>query len=335
MRDGLKESTEVSSSLPSEAVLAQATAIMPRLRALEERLGSIIRGKQQAIRLTLATFLAQGHLLIEDVPGVGKTTLALALASSLGCRFSRIQFTSDLLPSDILGVSLFNQERAVFEFRSGPIFHHIVLADELNRTTPKTQSCLLEAMSEGKVSVDGGTHALPAPFMVIATQNPIEHHGTFPLPESQLDRFLMRLKLGYPDRESERLVIRGVRRPVPAEWPAQLSPADVTLLQAAVPLIRVDAKLEDYILAVVEETRQSRLTALGVSPRGGQALYRAAQALALLAGRQYVIPEDIKSLVVPVLSHRIIPAGLVGLVVPAEESAALMEELLQQVPIPG
>lgn len=309
--------------------------LMPRVRALEERLCTIVRGKQRAVRWTLTTLLAQGHLLIEDVPGVGKTTLALALASSLGCSFSRIQFTSDLLPSDILGVSIFNQESAAFEFRAGPIFHHIVLADELNRTTPKTQSCLLEAMSEGRVSVDGKAHLLPEPFMVIATQNPIEHHGTFPLPESQLDRFLMRLKLGYPDREAERLVLRGVRRPIPSEWAAQLSPADVVLLQAAVPSIRVDSVLEDYILSIVAETRQNRRIALGVSPRGAQALYRSAQATALLAGRSYVIPDDIKQLVVPVLSHRIIPSGMVGLVVPAEEAAALMQELILQIPVPG
>lgn len=306
-----------------------------RLEALESRLASVLQGKPEVIRFAMVTLLAKGHLLLEDVPGVGKTTLALALASALGCTFSRIQFTSDLLPSDIIGTSLFHQQRSVFEFRPGPLFHHIVLADELNRTTPKTQSCLLEAMSEGKASVDGVTHSLPEPFMVLATQNPIEHHGTFPLPESQLDRFMMRLKVGYPEHEAERQILRGVSRPLPGTDPAVLSPHEVLELQSLVPSIAVAVELEDYLLNIVQASRTSSRLALGVSPRGAQQLYRAAQAKALLNGRAYVIPDDIKLLAVPVLAHRIVPFEHVGLVVPAEDARALMEELLGRIPVPG
>ncbi len=310
-------------------------ALLPRLHQLEQRLTSILQGKPEVVRFALIAVLARGHLLFEDVPGVGKTTLALALATGLGSTFSRIQFTSDLLPTDILGVSLFNQAQSRFEFRSGPIFHHVVLADELNRTTPKTQSCLLEAMSEGKVSIDGVTHTLPEPFLVIATQNPLEHHGTFPLPESQLDRFIMRLQIGYPGVEAERQILRGIARPVPGRDEAVLTPRDVVALQEVSSSVAVSAELENYLLEIVNATRTSPRLALGVSPRGAQFLYRAAQSRALLAGRRYVIPDDIKQMAVPVLAHRIIPSGMVGLLVPADEAQALMCELLERVPAPA
>lgn len=305
------------------------------LKGLSERLSWSLQGKADVVSCAIITLLAQGHLLLEDVPGVGKTTLALALASSLGLTFSRIQFTSDLLPSDVLGSSLFNAQQSRFEFRPGPIFHHIILADELNRTTPKTQSCLLEAMSEGKASVDGVTHRLPTPFMVLATQNPIEHHGTFPLPESQLDRFLMRLRVGYPDKESERQILRGTHRVNPGESEPVLTPAQLTHLQALVAQVTVASRLEDYLLDLVRITRTSPRLALGVSPRGAQQFFRAVQARALLNGRSYAIPDDVKALAIPVLSHRLIPGELVGLSVPADESMQLMQELLEQVAVPG
>lgn len=312
-----------------------ANAARELLHGLEHRLGQSLQGKPEVVACAIITLLARGHLLLEDVPGVGKTTLALALAGAMGLTFSRIQFTSDLLPSDVLGSSLFNAPQARFEFRPGPIFHHIVLADELNRTTPKTQSCLLEAMSEGKASVDGVTHGLPAPFMVLATQNPIEHHGTFPLPESQLDRFLMRLRVGYPDREAERQILRGVTRINPGEAPPVLTSSQLLQLQAMVPEVQVAPALEDYLLNIVRATRTSARLALGVSPRGAQQFFRAVQARALLLGRRYAIPDDVKALALPVLSHRLIPVELVGLAVPAEESMQLLQELLEQVPVPG
>lgn len=311
-----------------------AAPVRQRLRAVEERLSLSLQGKPEVVQSALITLLARGHLLIEDVPGVGKTTLGLALAGALGCSFARVQFTSDLLPADIVGSSLFDQRHARFEFRPGPVFHHIVLADELNRTTPKTQSCLLEAMSEGRVSVDGITHALPEPFMVIATQNPIEHHGTYPLPESQLDRFMMRLRVGYPERDAERLILRGVQRASPGTVAPLLSPEEVMALQNLVPQVTCSPLVEDYLLAIVRQTREQSRLALGVSPRGAQQLFRASQARALLEGRSFVTPDDVKRLAIQVLSHRLIPVELVGLSVPAEESTRIMRELLERVPVP-
>lgn len=308
--------------------------LLGKVGQLEAHLREVIQGKPEVVRSSMIAVFSRGHLLLEDVPGVGKTTLALALAANLGCTFARIQFTSDLLPTDILGISLFNQVESRFEFRPGPIFNNIVLADELNRTTPKTQSCLLEAMSDGKASIDGVTHALPEPFLVIATQNPIEHHGTYPLPESQLDRFMMRIRIGYPDAEAEKLILRGIPRPVPGEGKGVLTPREVLDIQDAVTRVRVAHELEDYLLAIVSETRLSARLALGVSPRGAQHLYRTAQAAAFLEGRRYVIPDDIKRLAVPVLSHRVIPAGMAGLMVPAEDAEALIADLLEQVALP-
>src|SRR5450432_2221154 len=245
--------------------------ILAKLAELETALGSAIRGKPEVVRLSLVCLLARGHLLIEDVPGVGKTTLAHALARSVSCRFHRLQFTSDMLPSDVLGVTIYNAHAEAFEFKPGPIFSNFLLADEINRTTPKTQSALLEAMNESQVTIDGHSHVLPRPFMVIATQNPVEHHGTYPLPESQLDRFLMRLRLGYPDAASEREILRSEAGTAQLELlEPVLTGADVLEMQRAVTQVRVDESLISYVLAIVRATRDSGQFSLGVSPRGSQ-----------------------------------------------------------------
>src|SRR5437762_12205190 len=250
-----------------------------KLAALESALERAIRGKAEVLRLSLVCLLSRGHLLIEDVPGVGKTTLAQALARSVDCRFHRLQFTSDMLPTDVRGVIIYNAHSEAFEFKPGPVFTNFLLADEINRTTPKTQSALLEAMNERQVTIDGHSHSLPRPFMVIATQNPVEHHGTYPLPESQLDRFLMRLHIGYPDAVSERQILRNPERELPQATHSGLMAEDVLRLQDAVNFISVEEALVDYMLAIVERTRNHESLALGVSPRGSQALYRAVQAL--------------------------------------------------------
>ena len=279
------------------------------VRKLEDAIASVIRGKPEAIRASVIALLSRGHLLIEDIPGVGKTTLARTLAAALGGTFRRIQFTSDLLPSDIVGVSIYDQHGKTFELKRGPIFANVVLADEINRTTPRTQSALLEAMSEGQVSIDDATHELPRPFMVIATQNPAEHYGTYPLPESQMDRFLLRVSLGYPARQVERELLKhrhGVD-PVGAVQPV-LDLAIVHTLQEGVETIRMDDALLDYAMQIVEETRRHPSIAVGISTRGALAWYRAAQAAALAAGREFVVPDDIKSLAVPCLSHRLVLA---------------------------
>ncbi|HYK90812.1 MAG TPA: AAA family ATPase, partial [Acidobacteriota bacterium] len=257
-----------------------------RIRQLQAAIETTVRGKPEPVKLALVCLLANGHLLIEDVPGVGKTTLAHSLARVFDCSFRRIQFTSDLLPSDILGISVFRQSEQAFEFRRGPIFANVVLADEINRTTPKTQSALLEAMSEGKVSVDNNTYSLPRPFMVVATQNPIEHHGTYPLPESQLDRFLLRIKMGYPETGAEKEILRR-QNYLPAIEHIQpvLKAEDILDAQASVSEVKVDEALLDYIMAIVEATRRSEFLLVGASPRGSLALHRAAQALAYYEGR--------------------------------------------------
>jgi MoxR-like ATPase len=283
--------------------------------------------------------LARGHLLIEDVPGVGKTTLAQALAKSFHCTFQRIQFTSDLLPSDVLGVSVYNPETREFEFRSGPIFANVVLADEINRTTPRTQSALLEAMNEAQVSIDGKTMALPQPFLVIATQNPVEHHGTYPLPESQLDRFLMRIKMGYPSPETEREILRkrvGVRgeNPLDALEPVA-DVSEVLTMQDEVAHIKVDSSLHDYALEIVNRTRNSDLLALGVSPRGTLMLQRAAQARAFLDGRDYCLPDDFKKLAVPVFSHRVVASSRhASLQKKSETTESVLRDIVESVPVP-
>jgi MoxR-like ATPase len=278
-----------------------------RLAAVRQSIESVIRGKSEAVELSLVALLAGGHLLIEDVPGVGKTTLARSIAGCLAGSFKRIQFTSDLLPSDIVGVSIYNQYECAFEFKPGPIFANIVLADEINRTTPKTQSSLLEAMAEGCVTVDNQTRALPRPFMVLATQNPMEHHGTYPLPESQLDRFMMRIHLGYPGVEAEKEILRsqGEDQPI-SHLKAILTPAELLGLQEEVRQVRVSELLLDYLMKIVEQTRTHSMLDFGVSPRGALTLYRAAQALALIAERDYIVADDIKRLVSPVFGHRLV-----------------------------
>jgi MoxR-like ATPase len=311
-----------------------STQILPRLAELETVLGSAIRGKPEVVRLSLVCLLARGHLLIEDVPGVGKTTLAQALARSVSCRFHRLQFTSDMLPSDVLGVTIYNLAAEVFEFKPGPIFSNFLLADEINRTTPKTQSALLEAMNEAQVTIDGHSHTLPRPFMVIATQNPVEHHGTYPLPESQLDRFLMRLRIGYPDVASERQIVRNTERR-PPDTTSGLLAEDVVQLQDAVQRVAVEDALVDYMLAIVERTRSHESLALGVSPRGSQALYRAVQALALLEGRDYAIPDDVKRLAAPLFAHRVAINTRTTLVQRrADVGERIIEEILSQVEVP-
>src|SRR5580704_11707874 len=303
---------------------------------LQHAIARVIRGKDDAIELALVALLARGHLLIEDVPGVGKTTLAQALAHSFHCSFQRIQFTSDMLPSDVVGISVFNQIEQQFEFKPGPIFANIVLADEINRTTPKTQSALLEAMNEGQVTVDAHSHPLPQPFLVIATQNPVEHHGTYPLPESQLDRFLMRLRMGYPDGSAEREILRSeagvahleVLEPV-------ITGADVLEMQQAVTQVRVDDSLVSYTLAIVRRTRESEHFSLGVSPRGSQMLYRAAQAMAFLDGRTFCVPEDFKPLAVAVFAHRVAVNGRYSSALKKSEQAEqFIQEIVDHVPVP-
>jgi MoxR-like ATPase len=308
----------------------------PKIRQLQAAIETVVRGKPEAVKLALVCLIAEGHLLIEDVPGVGKTTLAHSLARVFDCTFRRIQFTSDLLPSDILGVSIFNQAGQNFTFRKGPVFANIVLADEINRTTPKTQSALLEAMSEGRVSIDNHTHPLPRPFMVVATQNPIEHHGTYPLPESQLDRFLLRIKMGYPENDAEKEILR---RPNFSPDVEQLQPVmqaeDILEAQASVSAVRVDESLLDYIMAIVEATRRSEFLLIGASPRGSLALRRAAQAYAYFEGRDYCIPDDIKQLVLPVLAHRVIVSSKYSSPYKrSEEAEAILAEILRSVEVP-
>ena len=296
----------------------------------------MIKGKPQVIEMSIVALLARGHLLLEDVPGVGKTTLAHSLARSLDCSFKRIQFTSDLLPSDIVGVSIFNRQKQTFEFMPGPIFANIVLADEINRTTPKTQSSLLEAMSEAQISFDNKTYPLNQPFMVIATQNPAEYHGTFPLPESQLDRFLMRLRIGYPSPEEERKVLERSPSLHPAEELLPLLTAqDVVHLQDQVDKVFMEESLTDYLLAIIHSTRQSTLLSLGVSTRGALALSRAAKALAFVRGRTYCLPDDVKELAPIVLSHRIMVARQQGLRPRSfEQAERIVQDLVDTVPVP-
>ena len=298
-----------------------------KIQSLMDNIEKVFLGKTETVKRTLIGLFAGGHLLIEDVPGVGKTVLAKTLAKSLDGSFQRIQFTPDLLPSDILGVSILNTANDQFVFKRGPIFANVILADEINRMTPRTQSSLLEAMNDSQVSVDGVTYRLPKPFIVIATQNPIEYEGTYPLPESQLDRFLMRLRIGYPDVPDERRVLysQKMRHPIESIEPV-ITANDVLRIQQDVRSVRVDESISDYILAIVNHTRGHEHLEVGVSPRGSLGLFRAAQSLAYVEGRDYVVPDDVKQLAVPVLAHRTISKGLIH-----ENSARFTQELIETV----
>ncbi|MCG6989669.1 MAG: AAA family ATPase [Gemmatimonadetes bacterium] len=317
--------------------IREARPSLELLDRLVQEVETVFHGKRDVVRLAVSALLARGHVLFEDVPGVGKTTLAHALARTLGLDFRRIQFTSDLLPSDVLGVAVYNPTTASFETRPGPIFANVILADEINRAPPRTQSGLLEAMQEGHVTIDDRTHDLPRPFMVMATQNPLEHHGTYPLPESQLDRFLMRITIGYPDQEAERRILTEASstEPVMERLRAVLAPAQVFHLQDRVDEVDADESIVDYLMAVVERTRTSARLRMGVSPRGAISLYRAARAFALVHGRTYLVPDDVRSLVVPCLAHRILPAGATAATLDAHEQAGqILEGILDEVEAP-
>ena len=304
------------------------------LHRITENVERVILGKRDEVQRAVLALAADGHLLVEDVPGTGKTMMARALAVSAGCTFSRIQFTPDLLPSDVTGVSVYNQKSGDFEWRPGPIYTQIALADEINRATPKTQSALLEAMEERQITTDGVTRSLPRPFMVIATQNPIEYEGTFPLPEAQLDRFLMRIHLGYPNADDEVAVLEGQQTAHPiATLEAVTDPEELQTLQQAVRAIWVDPLIKQYIVAIASATRQHDAVYLGASPRGSLALFRTSQANALLAGRDYVTPDDAKELAYPTLGHRIIisPSAQVRSV----SALTVVEDVLDRVPVPG
>jgi MoxR-like ATPase len=312
------------------------TTTTHRLRELQQTIESVIRGKSEAVHLAIVTLLAGGHLLVEDVPGVGKTTLAQTIARCLDCSFQRIQFTSDLLPSDIVGVSVYNQHSGEFEFKAGPIFANVILADEINRTTPKTQSSLLEAMAEGRATIENQTYDLPRPFLVLATQNPSEHHGTYPLPESQLDRFLMRVRMGYPAAAEEKEILRQQRHHHPLEQITPLMNADDMLdLQEEIKNVRIDDVLLNYLVDIVNETRSSEMLDLGVSPRGSLALYRAAQAMAFTEDRAYCIADDIKKLVIPVFGHRVVVnSRYSNHLRRGDDADAVLAEIIKNVKVP-
>jgi MoxR-like ATPase len=308
--------------------------IAARIAAVQEQIATAVVGKHEVVERLLIALLASGHVILEDVPGTGKTLMAKSLARTLHCDFKRIQFTADLLPSDISGINFYNQPAGRFELRQGPVFTNILLADELNRATPRTQSSLLEAMEERQVTIDGETYPLPKPFLVIATQNPIESHGTFPLPEAQLDRFMMRIRMGYPTTEEETEILRrfSVRDPLP-EVKAVLDREQLFDLQAQLPQVRIGDELLAYLLAIVSATREHSDLAGGVSPRGSLQLVRAAQARALLHGRDFIVPEDIKSLVVPVFAHRLLFKDLFGQ--DSGRPEKLLEDILRTVPVPA
>jgi MoxR-like ATPase len=316
--------------------MSTALQVSTRATSLEKTLRSIIRGQDQVVRLSLVCLFAKGHLLIEGVPGVGKTTLAQTIARALDVDFQRVQFTADMLPSDVLGISMFSTVEQKFEFKRGPVFTNVLLAYEINRTTPKTQSALLEAMNEQQVTVDRDSYPLPQPFLVIATQNPVEHHGTYPLPESQMDRFLMRLHMGYPATESERQILRseaGAARLDDVR--AILTGDEVTSIQEDVMRVRVDDSLVEYALQIVNRTRDSAHLSLGVSPRGSLMLYRAAQSLAYVDGRDFTTPEDFKTLAVPVFSHRVVVSGRYSSTLKkSQQSEQILREIVEGVPVP-
>lgn len=307
-----------------------------KISVLQNEIERVIKGKSETVKLALVALLAKGHLLIEDVPGIGKTTLANALARALDLSFHRVQFTSDLLPSDVIGLSIYNQRTEHFEWNAGPIFSNIVLADEINRATPKTQSALLEAMAEEQITVEGVSRPLPLPFMVVATQNPTEHHGTYPLPESQLDRFMLRLHVGYPNLADEREILRDRERENPLKFVrAVMSQDDVLELQRKASEVRVDEVLIDYLLNIVRLTRESDALELGISPRGTLALFRSAQAYALIENRDYCIADDIKRLVLPVFAHRlIVNSRQASTKRQSNQAEQILRDILLKVPVP-
>ena len=303
-------------------------------RGIIENVERVMVGKSDAVELGVIALMCGGHALIEDVPGVGKTMLARSVAKSVGCAFKRIQFTPDLLPTDVTGVSIYNQQNGAFEFRAGPIISQLVLADEVNRATPKTQSAMLEAMDERQVTVEGVTHAMPSPFMVMATQNPVEYEGTFPLPEAQLDRFLLIIRLGYPTPEEELEIVDRQQLAHPIEaLEAVASAEDVIGLQRAIRAIYVDDLVKRYIVALVDATRSRDDVALGASPRASLALFRGAQAAALLGDRDFVLPDDVKRLAVPMLSHRMIVSAAARM--RGTQSAEIVETILDETAVPG
>jgi MoxR-like ATPase len=315
-------------------MLLSAEGMNTKVSAFCNAVARTVKGKDEIIQLAVVALIAEGHLLIEDVPGVGKTTLGHAMARALSCNFHRIQFTSDLLPSDVLGISVFNPKSSDFEFKPGPIFSNIVLADEINRTTPKTQSALLEAMNENQVTIESCTFQLPRPFMVLATQNPAEHHGTYPLPESQLDRFLMKIQVGYPDATAEKEILkrytngnnRNAVEPV-------LTPADVMALQEDSRKVHIEESIVDYMLQIVNSTRKHPEIELGVSPRGTVALFRCVQALALVNGRTYATPDDVKRLVPCVCGHRLLIARSGAKI--RTDAESILQRILDEIPVPA
>jgi len=321
------------SSMAREPVSVNRT--FEKIAALQANVERVIRGKAEVVQFCIAALLAKGHILLEDVPGVGKTTLAHALARSLSLSFQRIQFTSDLLPADIVGVTIYKQEQQEFEFVSGPIFTNVLLADEINRATPKSQSALLEAMSEGMISIEKRRLPLPDPFLVIATQNPIEHVGTYPLPESQLDRFLMKLTIGYPNSVDEKKLLRagGAQEALDHLEPV-LDVDELQELQRQVTTIHVNESLVDYLMTIVNTTRTHPEVAVGVSTRGALTYFKACQALAMVSGRDFVVPEDIKHLAAPVLSHRIVMNDRRGLRGESSPERRFIERILGEIPVP-
>jgi MoxR-like ATPase len=331
MRDWITDNIETTREVRNNGF--DAAGKIAKLRATIER---VIRGKSETVKFALVALFSKGHLLIEDVPGIGKTTLSNALARALDLSIQRVQFTSDLLPSDVIGLSVFNQRTGDFEWKPGPIFSNVVIADEINRATPKTQSALLEAMAEEQVTVDGISRRLPLPFMVIATQNPAEHHGTYPLPESQLDRFMLRLHMGYPTIEEERRILRDRENFNPLEMVEPvLSKTEVVDLQAAVTNVRFDDLLLDYLLQIVDLTRKAEALELGISPRGALALFRSAQALALIEGRDYCIADDVKRLVLPCFAHRVlVNSRSSGLRNRTREAERILQDILQKANVP-
>jgi len=331
MRDWITTEPQTTTETATFAFDANA-----KIRDLQAAIERVIKGKSETVKYALVALLAKGHLLIEDVPGIGKTTLSNALARALDLSFQRIQFTSDLLPSDVIGLSIYNQRSGTFEWKPGAIFSNIVLADEINRATPKTQSALLEAMAEEQVTVEGVSRQLPLPFMVIATQNPAEHHGTYPLPESQLDRFMMRLHIGYPQLEDERRILRDRESRNPLEFVRPvMNETELLELQQRASEVRVDDALVNYLLQIVELTRKSETLELGISPRGTLALFRSAQALALIEGRDFCIADDIKRLVIPCFAHRIIVNSRTSSSKQKmREAEQILSDILQKISVP-